>query len=154
MTTWTGKVSKTNERDWGTKVIYSWQFGGAPLWFRTNEDPKLEEGDCLRIEGQSPNKITTITHIKEEALKEAVAEQAAASSEVPPTSSPDYWRWKQMHDMERQQYYDWRDARADATRIVCAALDNEILALGATKGKRLDILIGMIRETTTQLMEK
>jgi len=155
MLTWTGKVSKTNERDWGTKKIYSWQFGGSPLWFRAEEDPKVEEGDCLSISGDSPNKINKVEKISEVALKTAVAKQAAAPGEVPPTSSPDYWRWKQMHDMERQEYYDWRDARADATRVVCAALTQpEVLTLGPTKGKRLDILVGMIRQVTTQLMEK
>ena len=88
-------------------------------------------------------------------VKESKAEAKAASvsGEAPPTNSPDYWRWKQMQDIINKQDFQYRDARADATRLVCAALDNDCLALGSAKGKKLDILLGMIEMTTTQLLE-
>ena len=153
MSEWMGEVSKVNERDWGTKTLYSWQFKGTTLWFRCETDPSMEIGTCYRVSGDSPNKITTIQHIEPETLQKAV-DQAPDTTDIPPTSSPDYWRWKQARDLEMAEYYAWKDARADATRIVCAALTQDILSLGATKGKRLDILVGMIKDTTTNLLEK
>ncbi len=153
---YSGKVSKVNERDWGSKKIYSWQVAGASLWFRCDSDPALVVGKCYSFEGDTPNKIdrASITMVEESEVKAQAATQAEERKDAPPTSSPDYWRWKQLHDLERQSYYDWRDARADATRIVCAALDNDVLALGATKGKKLDILIGQIKDTTDMLLRK
>jgi len=151
-----GKVTKVNEREWGSKTIYSWQLGGTNMWFRCDKDPLIAEGNCYSFEGETPNKIDwdSIKEIKEDELKTEAQAQREVSKDVPPTTSPDYWRWKQVHDLERQAYFDWRDARADATRIVCAALDNDVLSLGGSKGKKLDILIGQIKETTRQLLEK
>jgi len=156
MNEYTGIVSKVNERDWGSKVIYSWQLKGSSMWFRTDAKPNITEGSAIVFSGESPNKIDydSITGTSVEAVKQAVEVQAKETKNVPPTTSPDYWRWKQINDLERQEAFDWRDARADATRIICAALDNDILALGNVKGKRLDLLIGMVEEVTNSLLRK
>ena len=113
---------------------------------------ELVVGLCYEFEGETPNKVKpgTILQVDADAVKAEAKEQSGG---VPPTSSPDYWRWKQMQDIERQQYFDWRDARADATRIVCAALDNDVLSLGGAKGLKLGILIGAIKKTTEELLE-
>ena len=152
---WKGKVTVVNEKDWGSKTIWSWQLAGVQnMWFRSENDPYINKGDCISFDGESPNKIKTIEQVEESEVKLAATASngKSGSSEVPPTSSPDYWRWKQMYDLSRTEYFDWRDARADATRIVCAALDNDVLALGAKKGLKLDILIGQIKDTTEMLM--
>ena len=153
MAKWSGKVSKVNERDWGSTTIFSWQLEGTNMWFRCSLNPDLVVGLCYEFEGESPNKIQlgSILRLAEFEVKEAA--QAQQRDVVPPTSSPDYWRWKQMHDMAREEYYQWKDARADATRIVCAALDNDVLSLGSAKGLKLGILIGAIKKTTEELLE-
>jgi hypothetical protein len=162
MSEWSGKITKVNERDWGSKKIFSWQIAGAPMWFRCESDPCVQVGNCFKFSGPSPNKIDigSLQEISESDLKEEASEANFAGdphlsgAAVPPTSSPDYWRWKQIHDLQRQSYFDWRDARADATRIVCAALDNDVLSLGQKKGLKLDVLIGQIKETTEALLER
>jgi hypothetical protein len=157
MTEYSGKITKVNERDWGSKKIYSWQIAGAPMWFRCESDPCMQVGNCFKFSGETPNKIDieSLEEISESDLKAEVQEQTKSegSSAVPPTSSPDYWRWKQINDLERQEYFDWRDARADATRIVCCALDNDVLSLGQKKGLKLDMLIGQIKLTTEELLK-
>jgi len=157
MSEWMGEVLKVNERDWGTKKIYSWQFKGTNMWFRTEETSgaDIEVGLCYTVRGESANKITSMAVTAAEDVKAAAQSERAEAGGIPPASSPDYWRWKQMTDIEQREIYEIRAARADATRIVCAALAQpDLLTLGPTKGKRMDILIGMIKETTTQLMEK
>lgn len=154
MSIWSGKVTKTQSRDWGTKTLYSWQFEGANLWFRAEFDPELVSGEFYAAEGETPNKIVTVQQVPAEDVQQAAQAQSTSSTVVPPTSSPDYWRWKQMHDLEREAAFTWRDARADATRLVCAALDNDVLALGSSKGKKLDILMGMVSQVTQQLVEE
>ncbi len=161
MSEWQGNVSKTSSREFGNKTLYSWQFEGSNIWFRSEFDPLLEVGSAYTIEGEAVNKITGVHPLSTEEVKEA--KQASVVSgpsgtngtrgEAPPTKSPDYWRWKQMVDIENRKDFQRRDARRDATRLICAALDNDVLALGAAKGKKLDILLGMISETTEQLLE-
>ncbi len=151
MSEWMGQVTKVNERDWGTKKVFSWQFAGTNLWFRIEADEApVEKGECYRVSGESANKITLIEKAEPEAVKDAAKEETGG---VPPASSPDYWRWKQMTDIEQRESYEIRAARADATRLVCAALEQDILVLGTAKGKKLDVLIGMINTTTQQMME-
>jgi len=58
-----------------------------------------------------------------------------------------------MRDLSMEKQFKWRDARADATRIVCAALDNGALALGQTQGKKLGLIRGYVNELTRELLE-
>lgn len=162
MAVWKGEVSKTSERDWGSKTLYSFQFKGANLWFRVEEDPKLVVGEWIECEGPSPNKIERIERVTEEDVKEAAQAPASGSKEAPPTSSPDYWRWKQMRDIEREEAFLWRDARADAVRIITACLahdsetseaKNTILSLGTKKSGKLDVMRGMINTLAEQFVE-
>lgn len=155
MNRYAGKVSTCSEREWGNKTLYSWQFEGAPQWFRT-EEKALTVGKCYDVSGESPNKITSIEEVEEAAVADAKpptpSSPLSATSPAPPHTSADYWRWKQMVDLENQDQFLWRDARADATRIVCSALENDVLALGQSKGKKLDILVAQIAEVTATLV--
>jgi len=153
---WIGKVSKVSERDWGTKTIYSWQLEGANIWFRAEENFGVVEGSWVSFDGETAQKVVDFKEVEEAAVKQAVAGKLnglSASSEAPPTNSADYWRWKQMRDMSMEKQFKWRDARADATRVVCAALDNGVLALGNAQGKKLGLVKGYINEITRELLE-
>lgn len=166
MSEWKGQVSKINSRDWGTKTLWSFQLKGANLWLRIegNERPDFEIDQWICAKGETPNKITEIEIIEEEVVKEAVSTTTSnklSSGEAPPTNSPDYWRWKQMHDLVREDAFLWRDARADAVRVItaCLAHDQEteaakdaVLSLGAKKAGRLDVLTGMINTLSEQFV--
>jgi len=161
MSEWKGVVSKATSREFGNKTLYSWQFEGSNIWFRSEFDPIMEVGSAFTVTGDVVNKITGVTPMSEEDVKEAKSETSSGTNgsngsrgEAPPANSPDYWRWKQMQDITNRKDFQHRDARRDATRLICAALDNDVLALGAAKGKKLDILLGMIKETTAQLLEE
>ncbi len=154
MKTWSGEVDKLSSREWGNKTLWSWQLKGANLWFRVDSEPTFKDGDKISFSGESPNKIdsSTIKEISESALKAEAQKQG--TDVVPPTSSPDYWRWKQMHDLEREDAFMWRDARADAVRLVCAALENDCLSLGAKKAAKLGVLQALVKEVTQDLVDE
>ncbi len=161
MSEWQGVVDKTNSREFGNKTLYSWTFEGSNIWFRAEFDPMLKKGTGVTIEGEAVNKITKVHALSAEEIKEAKQTATSGDSgsigtrgEAPPANSADYWRWKQMQDIANRKDFQLRDARADATRLVCAALENDVLALGNSKGKKLDILLGMIATTTAQLLEE
>jgi hypothetical protein len=154
---WSGQVSKVSSRDWGSKTIYSWQLEGTNQWFRAETDPKIEEGQWVEFSGESAQKVdvTTMTATTSDAVKsEAKAAASTKTGDVPPSNSPDYWRWKQMRDLSMEKKFDWRDARHDATRIICAALDNGVLALGSSQGKKLGLIKGYVNELTRELIEE
>jgi len=153
---WKGKVNKVSDREWGDKMIYSWQLDGTNQWFRADENPGIVVGDVIEFEGESAQKVSTktITQITEEDLKTAVQSQTSNPQEAPPTSSPDFWRWKQMQELNNVARFNWRDARADATRLVCAALEHKVLALGQSQGKKLGILKALINETTRDMIQE
>jgi len=166
MSEWKGQVSKINSRDWGTKTLWSFQLKGANLWLRLADgEPSFKEDDWIVATGEGPNKIEEVEVIKEEEVKQAVSTTTSTklgSSEAPPTNSPDYWRWKQMHDLIREDAFMWRDARADAVRIVTACLDHDketgaakdaILALGTKKSGRLDVMLSIINELSGKFVE-
>ena len=150
---WKGKVSKVSERNWGTKTIYSWQLEGTNQWFRSEMPPDLLIGEWISFNGDLAQKITEVNLISEDRVKLAAENGLSASSEAPPTNSADYWRWKQMRDQSMEAQFKWRDARSDATRIICAALDNSVLALGNAQGKKLGLIKGYVNELTRELLE-
>ena len=156
MSEWSGKVSKINDRKWGSDTLWSFQIEGANVWLRLDGfEPDFEIGDWVSAEGDSPNKITKVVKTDAEAVKQrsdsgVSGKNGSIRKEAPPTNSPDYWRWKQMHDLQREDVFLYRDARSDATRLICAALDNDILSLGTKKAARLDVLRAMVNELTEQ----
>ncbi len=168
MKEWKGQVTKINDRDWGSKKLWSFQLKGANLWLRLEGmEPTFEVDQWICAKGETPNKITEVDIIEETVVKEAASaptkEQVVAKGEAPPTNSPDYWRWKQMHDLQREDAFMWRDARADAVRVItaCLAHDREtdaakdsVLALGTKKSGRLDVLRSMINELSEQFVDE
>jgi len=159
MNEYAGTVTTVTDRKWGDKTLYSFKVKGSDVWFRT-EIAAVVEGETIRFKGAKPTTITEINTCSEDYVVElndaapstVQGASVSASAAAPPTNSPDYWRWKQMVDLENQDQFLWRDARADATRIICAALDNDVIALGAAKGKKLDILVAQIAEVTRTLV--
>ena len=148
---WSGRVTKVSEREWGTKMIYSWQIEGTSQWFRSETNLGVEEDKCYTFEGESAQKITSAEETAPEEIKAAA--EARKNDVVPPTSSPDYWRWKQMRDLELEKVFKWRDARSDAARIVCTALETGALSFGQAKvADKLDLLRGFVHTTTKDLI--
>lgn len=155
MSKYAGTVSKVGQRDWGTKTIYSWQLEDSNTWFRIESgDPGLHIGDSIVFEGDTPNKIVNIQQVTEEVVTKG--KEAAKSQDVPPTNSPDYWRWKQMQDIMMRESFLWRDARSDAARLVTCALENECLdiAKNLNKGKKYELFMAYFNEITEELFNE
>jgi hypothetical protein len=167
MKDWKGKVSKMNSREWGNKTLYSFQLEGANMWLRTEEAPDYEVGDWVVAKGDTPNKIEEVEKIDEQLVKDEATAPVSATKRVklgdaPPTNSADYWRWKQMYDLSRENAFLWRDARADAVRLIATCITHDqyqgeskdnILALGTKKSARLDVLRAMVEELSGQFVD-
>lgn len=149
----TGTITKVSERDWGDKTLYSWQLDGKQIWFRTNDAGAkgiLVSGQVIQFEGENPNKIdaSTLTIVSKEDV-----EVMERSKPGPPLMRDDYWRWKQLHDLEREDEITYGSARADAARIVTCALDNDCLDIpkNLAKGKKYDLFLAIFSTVTQDL---
>lgn len=157
MSEYTGQLVNKSERDWNGTMLYSFQLKGENIWFRTGTQAlTLEEGTWISFQADPQTKKVVLSSMKTVDTP-TDAELAKASASSTPSASTsggstattreDYWT-------NRERLDSVRTARADATRIVCAALAHDHLPHAAStgKGKRLDLLIGYVKEITEELI--
>lgn len=142
-----GILKNKSERDWNGTMLYSFQLEGQNIWFRTGQKSlTLEEGTPIRFKANEQNKQVDL-----DSMEKLDAPPASSAASAPTTSGSttreDYWT-------NRERLDSVRCARADAARIVCAALEHDHLphAANVAKGKRLDLLIGYVKELTEELI--
>lgn len=152
MKTYEGVLKNKSERDWNGTMLYSFQLDGQNIWFRTGQKAlTLEEGTPIRFQANEANKQVDLASMEKLDTAPAQTDATGAKSPSPSGSSTtreDYWQ-------NRERLDSVRTARADATRIVCAALAHDHLphAANTTKGKRLDLLVGYVKEITEELIQ-
>jgi len=148
MKEWTGQVQDISSRDFQTVKLWSFKIEGSERWFRLGQkEPNFSIGDriCFQ-ERNSQVEWGTITPTTAPVSNAPVPPSAEATGSVT-SGAP-------SNDIgERIRY---QAARADACRIVVAALHTEHLphAANIAKGKRLDLLLGYVDQVTEQLLEE
>lgn len=143
MKTWTGKVEKQFERDFQGTKLYSFKLEGVDRWFRTGKERlTANEGDTI-----------TFTEKNNQVIPESVTETQSASSteETEPTAATP----TSTTGPTVGQRMAWENARRDATRIVVAALQTEVLPWNKNtpKNQRLDLLVGYVNQIAKDLLE-
>lgn len=178
MKQWTGVVERKDARDWRGVKLHSFRLEGVDRWFKTAKDElpvdagteitfterngsvdldsvltveeSIEQSRLERLmkedsvlEGRTAPELHTTRHAKENSM---LAKQLGDAPPLPPPSGPTPWQL----------------ARADATRIIVAALEVEqtdnkgVLpwATNTAKSKKLDLLLGYINELTQQFIDE
>lgn len=147
MKTWVGKVVQLSDTQWRDDIyLYSFKIEQSERWFRLGRNkPTFKEGEWIRF-----NERNTQVDVQsvEVGVKETQPSDSAKVSTTREGSSPTPTA---QNVGQRLQY---QAARADATRIVCAALQCDHLphAANTAKGKRLDLLMGYVKEVTHELL--
>jgi hypothetical protein len=151
MQTYEGILKNKSERPWNDVVLHSFQLEGQNIWFRTGQKGlTLDEGTPIRFKANPTNKQVDLDSMEKlESLPSSTSSSTNTTSRTGSTSTTreDYWT-------NRERLDSVRTARADATRIVCAALAHDHLphASNIAKGKRLDLLVGYVKEITEELI--
>ena len=162
-----GKVSKVSSRDFHSVQLWSFQLEGSERWYRTGKiEPDFEEGQWIEFEETNGLVVPGSVVVVVEESAEVVSETAAATSV---TGTTDVSATAPLEQAERRVYRGgtamsldvgdrirYQAARADATRIVVAALHCDHLPHSAStaKGKRLDLLVGYVQEITKELLRQ
>lgn len=147
MKTYEGILKNKSARPWNDVVLHSFQLEGQNIWFRTGQtELEVDEGTYIKFDANPTNKQVDLSTVAESSPSASPSTATSAGGES--TTREDYWT-------NRERLDSVRTARADATRIVCAALAHDHLphASNVTKGKRLDLLIGYVKEITEELIK-
>jgi len=134
-----GTVASLHEKDWNGTMLYSFKTEGSERYWRCGQkQPEFKVGDAIQFTERNSNvDWDSIAAIKKEDLVVLV---------------PD----KPTIDVGARIRY--QAARADATRLVVAALHTEALPWTAVqqknKSKKLDLLTGYIKQVTETLLEQ
>lgn len=132
----TGVVASLHERDWNGTMLYSFRLDGVDRYWRLGQvKPDFNKGDTIKFSEKNSNVdpqsvvVTDVRGILEEAKPVSGTQNVGV----------------------RMQY---QAARADACRLVVAALHTDHLphAANVAKGKRLDLLLGYIKQVTEQML--
>jgi hypothetical protein len=145
MKTYEGLLKNKSEREWNGTMLYSFQLEGQNIWFRTGQKGiTLDEGTPIKFQANETNKQVDLDSM--EKLESAPTPQTSTTGSTS-TTREDYWQ-------NRERLDSVRTARADASRIVCAALAHDHLphASNTPKGKRLDLLVGYVKEIAEELI--
>lgn len=164
-----GVVSATYEKDWKDRdtgddiILYSFQIEGEKRYFRTGTEtiPEINEGAYIRFtaDGRSGNvDLKTVADLGE-APKSPPRSSGGSRASAKRTggtgggSRDTYWEDKAKRDIEvTEPRISYSAAQKNATELVCAALNHDLLSFGNTaKGKRLDMMVEFVAQVTEQL---
>ena len=164
-----GVVSAVYEKPWTDRdsgdeiILRSFQIEGEKRYFRTGtfQVRAIVEGAYISFtaDAKSGNVDTKSVSVVEgeapaRAPKPASGGRTGTKS-APAASRDSYWADKEKRDIEvREPTIAYSAAQKNATTIVAAALAADALSFGqAAKGKKLDMLVDYIEQTTLRLAQ-
>lgn len=159
----TGRITEYFEREWKDRntgrdiILRSLKIDSANQFFRTG---------TTDLSGQYPvgTGIKFVHDAKGNIDLDTVSEVEVEASSPPPKKAyskgggnqrNDYWEQKAVRDIEiTEPRISYSAAQRNATTLVAAALEADILSFGqAAKGKKLDMLVDFVEQTTLRLAQ-
>ena len=165
--TYKGLVSKTYEREWNDRdtgediVLYSFQIDGDKRYFRTGTNkPGIREGDAISFVADAKSNNVDIKSIEKIDADDVPAPKQSYGGGRGKASGggnarDTYWADKAKRDEQiTEPRISYSAAQRNATSLVVAALEADILSFGqAAKGKKLDMLVDFVEQTTLRLAQ-
>jgi len=164
--TYKGIVTRLYEKEWNDRdsgrdiILYSFQVDSEKRYFRTGtKKPSFDEGESISFVADSKSGNVDLKSVKKvevetvQAPKPSGAGATNASSGSSSGTRDGYWAAKEARDIEvTAPRIAYSAAQKNATTLVAAALAADALSFGSTaKGKRLDMLVDFVEQTTLRL---
>tara|TARA_R110000822_G_scaffold77301_9_gene185521 strand:- start:1930 stop:2514 length:585 start_codon:yes stop_codon:yes gene_type:complete len=162
--TYKGVVSRLYEKEWSDRdsgreiVLHSFQIEGEKRYFRTGtRRPSFNEGEAISFVADAKSGNVDLKSVKKVATETVQAPKpqgnTASAAPVAAGSRDGYWAEKERRDIEvTAPRIAYSAAQKNATTLVAAALAADALSFGSTpKGKRLDMLVDYVEQTTLRL---
>jgi len=154
MKEWTGRVNKITRTPWQDVILWSFKIDQSERMFRMGKkEPDFKEGEWVTFQERNSNVHYGSIKMAPEGEATEVVVDAPTGAAAPPATVAVTSASNGSNVGTRMQY---QAARADAARIVVAALHTDHLphAANVAKGKRLDLLLGYVKEVTKTLLEQ
>lgn len=162
-TTFKGVIAEFFEREWKDRntgediILRSFKLNSSNRFFRTGTTQlKQGVGDAIQFTADGKGNVD-LKSVMDIAADEAPAPKASTNrrSSSGGGSANGYWEAKAKRDQEvTEPRISYSAAQKNATSLVTAALEADILSFGqAAKGKKLDMLVDFVEQTTLRLAE-
>ena len=158
----TGVISMVSAKPWegrnGPITLYSFQIEGDRRYFRTGTTPiAVNEGQAVSftMTGKGTD-VENVTPIDAAAVRQAPAPQGQAPAARASGGRDNYWEKKEQRDINfTQPQITYQASQRDAVSVVEMALAHEAIPFGgATKGKRLDIILAAVDQVTERFYKQ
>ncbi len=159
MKTWTGQVTKTNTTPWNDSItLHSFKIDQSERWFRLGKNEfTFKEGDWIRFNERNTTVDPTSVEVGVQAEASDYATPSMTKENSPPTPTAETVENESPRNVSNvSSRIQYQAARADAARIVAAALHADHLPHPANtaKGKRLDLLMAYVKEVTHEFLKQ
>lgn len=162
-----GIIKETYEREWRDKntnediLLYSFKLNSSNQFFRTGTTKVPgSEGDAVKFtaDGRGNVDMKSWEEIDADEVADVPAPKSYGGGRGKASgggSRDSYWEDKAKRDQEiTEPRISYSAAQKNATSLVVAALAADILSFGqASKGKKLDMLVDFVEQTTLRLAQ-
>lgn len=165
--TFKGIISEFFEREWKDRnsgediILRSFKINSENRFFRTGTtELDYGVGDAIQFVADGKGNVDLKT-VEKIAVEDAPAPKGAGGAtrskgaRTGASSRDGYWEEKARRDVEiTEPRISYSAAQRNATSLVVAALEADILSFGqAAKGKKLDMLVDFVEQTTLRLAQ-
>jgi hypothetical protein len=161
--TFKGVIAEFFEREWKDKntgkdiILRSFKLNSENRFFRSGTtELNYSVGDAIQFVADGKGNVDLKTVEKIDASDAPPPKSSTSSSpRAGGGGSAGYWEKKAQRDQEvTEPRIAYSAAQKNATALVVAALNAEILSFGqASKGKKLDMLVDFVEQTTIRLAQ-
>lgn len=164
--TFKGVIDEVFEREWQDRdtgediILYSFKVNGNNRYFRTGTNkPPIKAGLAYSFVADAKSGNVDVKSFNEIESEDVPAPKARAKSSgggfKGGGARDSYWEDKAARDIEvTEPRISYSAAQKNATELVTAALAADILSFGqAGKGKKLDMLVDFVEQTTIRLAQ-
>jgi hypothetical protein len=159
--TFKGTIAEFFEREWKDRntnqdiILRSFKLNNENRFFRTGTNAlKQGVGDSISFVADGKGNVD-LKSVEAIDASDAPAPKAQSRGSASGGGANGYWEKKAQRDQEvTEPRISYSAAQKNATALVAAALAADILSFGqAAKGKKLDMLVDYVEQTTLRLAQ-
>jgi hypothetical protein len=157
-----GVVARIFDRTFGSDIVYSFTLKGDQTFYRLGSTPPtFAEGDSIRFETSQKGKNTYANRVvpwKEDGIRPGASNSAASvvarASGAGPRTADEFWRNKELRDVQTQQRIELQSCRNSAIELVRLLLGPgvEAVKLPAAQAKKEQVVFEMVQKYTADFL--
>jgi hypothetical protein len=151
-----GVVARIFEKEFPNGMAYSFTLRGDRAFYRSgNKKPTFSEGDSIQFEVEMKGANAYAKHIQPWTGGEVeVAVPAAKVANGGPRTADDFWRRKEVRDVETQKRIELQSCRNSAIAFVAELVKAEAVKLPAKQADKALVIEELVKHYTKFFIEE